>query len=125
MDKPVLFRQFNLSRNETLRTLETTAESVTAAGDAALGSLRTILSTVTSPMLLDLVIVYLDSDIDVNRYRKPELEYRAACARRHHQEIGGLLVMPFKSPKIVIRSRKGYNGPVLAVKGYEPTRISE
>jgi len=39
-----------------------------------------------------------------------------------HQEIGGLLVMPFKSPKIVIRSWEGCDGPVLAVKGYEPTR---
>jgi len=41
--------------------------------------------------------------------------------RISHQEIGGSLVMPFKPLKIVIRSRKGCNGPVLAVEGYEPT----
>jgi len=42
-----------------------------------------------------------------------------------HQEIGGLLVMAFKLQKFVIRSREGYDGPVLTVKGYEPTRVSK
>jgi len=87
VDKPVLFRQFNLSRSKSLRTLETTAESVTIAGDAALDSLRTILSTTTSPVLLDLVIVYWDSDVDINLDREPELEYRAACALRHQHRF--------------------------------------
>ena len=89
-----MFQQFNLSRIKSLRTLETTAESVTTAGDTVPGSLRTILSTVTSPMLLDLIIVYWDSDIDgVSRYpearRNPEaeLEYRAACALRHQHRF--------------------------------------
>jgi len=85
VDEPDSFQQFDLSRIKTLRTLETTAESVATAGDAVPGSLKTILSTVTSPMLLDLVIVYWDSDIDgvnlhLTRIRKSESEYRAACA---------------------------------------------
>ena len=46
-------------------------------------------------------------------------------ANLRHQEIGGFLVMPFKPLKIVIRSRKGYNGPALTVEGYEPTQISK
>ena len=89
MDEPALFRQFNLSRIKSLRTIETTAESITTAKDAAASSLSAILSTVTSPMLLDLVIVYWDSDVEgVNRHRqisgiKSEPEYRAACALRH------------------------------------------
>ena len=49
---------FNLSRNSSLRTLETTAISITDAGDTASGFLRAVLSTVTSPFLLDLLITY-------------------------------------------------------------------
>ena len=49
---------FDLSRNSSLRTLETTAKSITAAGEAASGFLKTVLSTVTSPLPLDLLINY-------------------------------------------------------------------
>ena len=51
-------RDFDLSRNSSLRTLETTAASITAAGDAASGFLKTVLSTITSPLPLELVINY-------------------------------------------------------------------
>ena len=51
-------RAFDLSRNTSLRTLETTAISITIAGDVASGFLKTILSTVTSTLPLDLLINY-------------------------------------------------------------------
>jgi len=49
---------FDLSHNSSLRTLETTARSITAAGDTASSFLRAVLSTVTSPLPLDLVVNY-------------------------------------------------------------------
>jgi len=52
---------FNLSGNKTLRTLETTAESMTAV-DANPSFLRTVLSTITSPLPLDIIIVYQHHD---------------------------------------------------------------
>ena len=64
MENPALIQPFNLSRSRSLRTLETTAESITTAGDAASISLTTALSTTTSPLSLDLVVVYRDLDID-------------------------------------------------------------
>lgn len=100
MNNPVLLQHFNLSRNKSLQTLETTAESVIAAGDTASGSLRTVLSTVTSPVFLNVIVVYQDYDIDswapccfgisckwdhVGFYiRSPE--GRAVCTL-HHQQI--------------------------------------
>ena len=53
-------RHFDLSRNGSLRTLEITAESVVAV-DA--NSLRAMLSTITSPHPLDIVIIYSHSDV--------------------------------------------------------------
>ena len=53
--------RFDLSRNQSLRTLETTAESMTSV-DADLSFLRTVLSTVTSPLSLNIVIVYQHRD---------------------------------------------------------------
>jgi len=49
---------FDLSRNSSLRTLETTALSITTAGDVASGFLKTVLSTIASPLPLELVINY-------------------------------------------------------------------
>ena len=54
---------FDLSRISSLRTLETTAASITAAGEAASGFLKTVLSTVTSPLPLELVINYSMSEV--------------------------------------------------------------
>ena len=51
-------RDFDLSRNSSLRTLETTANSITTAGDAASGFLKTVLSTIISPLPLDVLIGY-------------------------------------------------------------------
>jgi len=53
-------RHFNLSQNKSLRTLETTVESIIAADDTAPDFLRTVLSSVTSPAPLDVVIIYRD-----------------------------------------------------------------
>jgi len=57
-------RDFDLSRNKTLRTLKTTAASITYPGDAASDFLKTVLSTITSPLPLDVVVNYLDEDVD-------------------------------------------------------------
>ena len=59
---PVL-QHFNLSRNGSLRTLEIMAESISAVEDTASNFLGTVLSTVTSPTPLDVVIVYQDVDL--------------------------------------------------------------
>lgn len=62
-------KHFNLSKNKSLRTLETTARSVTAAGDSAAGFLKTVLSTITSPSSLNVVITYDSFDVGrVMRY---------------------------------------------------------
>jgi hypothetical protein len=61
-------RDFDLSRNESLRTLETTAGSIAGAGDNAPGFLKTVLSTVTSPLPLDIVITYRSRDVDFYVY---------------------------------------------------------
>lgn len=59
-----MYRDFNLSRNRSLRTLETTAEAITVAGDTAADFLNTVLSTITSPLPLDIVISYGDREGD-------------------------------------------------------------
>jgi len=56
-------RDFNLSRNVSLQTLETTAASIANAGDTASGFLKAVLSTITSPLPLNLVITYRDFDV--------------------------------------------------------------
>lgn len=53
---------FNLSQNKALRTLETTAKSISAAGDAA-GFLKTVLSTIELPLPLDVVVVYREYQV--------------------------------------------------------------
>ena len=53
---------FDLSQNKTLRTFETTAESIRYAKDAAPGFLKTVLSSVIYPGMLDVVIIHRDCD---------------------------------------------------------------
>lgn len=57
---------FDLSHNKSLRTLETTAASITTAGGAASGFLTTVLSTITSPRPLDVIIIH--REYQVGRY---------------------------------------------------------
>jgi len=57
---------FDLSRNKSLRTIETTAVSITAAGNATPGFLKAVLSTITSPPPLDVVITYREFDVGGN-----------------------------------------------------------
>ena len=90
VNSQVSFQYFNLSRSKSLRMLETTVGSITCAGDAALSSLRTVLSTVTSPMFLDVVIVYHDDDLSRwgPDYFGPSCRVGptlAACTIRHQQ----------------------------------------
>ena len=63
VDNQVLFQHFDLSRNRSLRTLETTAKSVNAASGSASDFFRTVLSTTTSPAPLDVVVVYRETDL--------------------------------------------------------------
>jgi len=74
-------------RTLPFQTLEITAESVTAAGNTALDSLRTLLPIVASPMSLDLVITYWNSDVDIARHREPVGEYRTARNLRHRHRF--------------------------------------
>jgi hypothetical protein len=53
---------FDLSRNLSLRTFETTADSISIAGDTAPDFLKTVLSSITSPAPLDVVIIYRERD---------------------------------------------------------------
>ena len=88
---------FDLSRNKRLKTLETTAESITAAGDAASGFLKAVLSTIASPLPLDVVITYGDNDIDRCVYYFPKgrpvrvkyspQEQRATVALHHPERF--------------------------------------
>ena len=55
-----LLQHFNLSQNRFLHTLEITAESIDHAGDSAPDFFKTVLSSVTFPGLLDVVIIYGD-----------------------------------------------------------------
>jgi len=66
VDNQTLIQHFDLSRNKSLRTLETTAESVNVASGAASDFFRTVLSTTTSPAPLDVVVVYRESDLGSN-----------------------------------------------------------
>ena len=53
---------FDLSRNKSLRTLEITAGSM-VFGDADPSFLPTVLSTITSPLPLDIIVVYQHLDV--------------------------------------------------------------
>ncbi|KAF9780964.1 hypothetical protein BJ322DRAFT_289281 [Thelephora terrestris] len=54
---------FDLSQIKTLRTFETTAQSITNAGNSAPQFLKTVLSSIAFPGMLDVVIIYHDSDL--------------------------------------------------------------
>ena len=69
-----MLREFNLSRNKSLRTLETTAESIKQAGDTASFLLKTVLFSITSPTPLDLVIIYRNTDLDGIQYNSRGFE---------------------------------------------------
>ena len=63
VNKRQLRRHFDLSRNKSLRTLETTAESIISAKDTAFGFLESVLSSIPPPVPLDIVILYRDHDL--------------------------------------------------------------
>jgi len=65
-----LLRDFNLSRNKSLQTLETIGESIGAAEGTASDFLMTVLSSVTSPVPVD-VIIYQDIDFGVSSSHSP------------------------------------------------------
>ena len=54
---------FDLSRNKSLRRLETTASSMVYVSATPAHFLRTVLSTVTSPLPLEIVVIYKDFDL--------------------------------------------------------------
>jgi len=57
-----LLQDFNLSRNKFLRRLETTAESIDAAANAAFDFFKTVLPSITSSTLLEVVVIYKEFD---------------------------------------------------------------
>ena len=63
MDDQALLQRLNLSRNKSLRTLETTAELIDVANDTASDFLKTVLSSVTPSASLNIVVVYRDIDL--------------------------------------------------------------
>jgi len=63
VDNHELLRHFDLSRSRSLRTLETTAESIISAEDTASDFLKSILSSIPPPAPLDIVILYRDRDL--------------------------------------------------------------
>jgi len=67
----VLLRDFNLSRNKSLQTLETIGESIGAAGGTASDFLMIVLSSVISPVPVDIVIIYQDIDFGVSSSHSP------------------------------------------------------
>jgi len=73
-----LLRDFNLSQNNSFRTLETTGGSIYAA-DAASDFLITVLSSVTSPARVDFVIIYRDRDVIANRLHRLPCELGRTC----------------------------------------------
>ena len=82
----VVLSDFNLSRNKSLQTLETTAESINAAYSTASNFLGTILSTVTSPTPLDVVVVYRDVDLGGIRGGSLRCSSNPVCPRHSLQE---------------------------------------
>ena len=98
-DNSALLRDFNLSRSKSLRTLETTAESIDAAGDLASNFLKTVLSSITPPIPLDVVVIYREIDLssmphcsrcdsDPVRDRHPSPWGRIADAVRFRHQFG-------------------------------------
>jgi len=80
-DNRALLRDFNLSQNKSLRTLETTAGSVYAA-DAASDFFMTVLSSITSPARVDFVIIYRDREVIANRLHRLPCELGPTCFSR-------------------------------------------
>jgi len=93
-----LLQHLNLSQNKYLRTLEITAESIVAANDTASDFLKTVLSSVASPVPVDVVIIYRSRDLGGRQFcifcdpgaiclhHQPQLLER--LARSHQQQLG-------------------------------------
>jgi len=89
-DERSLRWDYDLSRNKSLRTLETTAASIAAAGDQVSIFLKTVVSTITSPLLLDVVIIYTthdlsDSSLDLSPALAAMVEREAAGYAASHE----------------------------------------
>ena len=62
MNNQTVGKHFDLSRNKSLRTLETTSASITVASDAS-RFLKAVLATVAPGLPLDVVVTYGNSDV--------------------------------------------------------------
>ena len=74
---------FDLSRNKSLRTLETTAEAI-ASVDASPSFLKTALFTIASSLPIDVVVIYRECEVDcmVRSWTKPvSVEYGVGYGR--------------------------------------------
>jgi len=65
----------DLSRNKSLRTLEITVGSTAGAGDAASGFFKTVLSTIATPLPLEVIIIYRELDFGYSVYPNGGLVY--------------------------------------------------
>lgn len=86
VDNRALLQDSDLSRNSSLRTLETTAESINVVDDTASDFFRTVLSTVTSTVALDVVIVYREFDLGGTAFCWLGCESDPVCFRHNTQK---------------------------------------
>jgi hypothetical protein len=90
-------RNFDLSQNKSLRTLETTARSITDAEDAS-GFLQTVLSTITSPLSLDVVIIYRESELGCHKWDR----MTASAGPRYHYPVEKAPIDPHHSERFAV-----------------------
>jgi len=80
------FRDFDLSRHKSLRTLEIPASTIVHEG---LGLLTYVLPTITSPVFSKVIVIYQDYDFGVlSAYpRRDEVEIEASCHCRQFEAL--------------------------------------
>jgi hypothetical protein len=94
-----LLPDFNLSGNESLRTLEITGESIRAADDTAPNFLKTVLSSVPPSAPLDVVIIYRGCELCGRG--GPDSE--PFCSNHSSQEIWDKNVLSYQRQLMVFR----------------------
>ena len=129
-----LLRDFNLSRNKSLRTLETTASSIGDAEGTASDFFVTVLSSVTSLVPVDVVIIYRDIHFEIPFADYSSYQRRLEVSHKIHSTRGFRLVLCADvCDRVVERAIQGLEDFVKAgrMKGglsrfpYKPLIISE
>jgi hypothetical protein len=73
---------FDLSKNKSLQTLETTAVSITLAGDAASDFFKIVLSTIKTPQPLSLIVDHRENDFGCGELERGKWSYYRYCRER-------------------------------------------